>query len=263
VSPQSHSLCGIRLDTLTKRDLLRSIEAALKRKQKLLVLNHNLHSLYLYQTDPLFREAYRAADHVYVDGMPVIWLARAAGLPAKAEHRLTLLDSFHDLLAASVTNGWRVFYLGSKESTLQAALTLLRERHPRLVIAGRNGYLGPSLESAEQAVSEINRFQPDLLFVGMGMPLQEAFLRRYLAELQVRVALTSGATLDYVAGTAYKPPAWAGPLGLYGVFRLCSDPKRLWRRYLWEPLVLLGRLGPQVVAQRTRTLRRRAAAPNM
>ena len=263
MSPQSHSLCGIRLDTLTKGDLLRTIEVARERRQKLLVLNHNLHSLYLYQTDPLFRDAYRAADYVYIDGMPVVWLAQGAGLPATAEHRLTFLDSFHDLLAAAAAQGWRVFYLGSKESTLQAGLTLLREKHPKLILAGRNGYLGASFEDAEQAVAEINAFQPDLLFVGMGMPLQESFLRQYFQQLQVGVALTSGATLDYVAGTAYKPPAWAGPLGLYGVFRLCSDPKRLWRRYLWEPLVLLGRLGPQILLQRTRTWSRRTPAPNM
>ncbi len=244
------SFCGMRLDALKGEDLIEQIECARSEKKKLLILNHNLHSLFLYQTDSEFRDAYKNASCVYIDGIPVIWLARAAGLPVNKEHRITFLDSFESILRISSERKWRVFYLGSTEDTLQDGLRQLRQAHPDLILAGRNGYLGPSFEEASAAVAEINAFRPDLLFVGMGMPNQERFLSQYFADLTVTAALTSGATLDYVTGRAYKPPAWAGPLGLYGLLRLASDPKRLWRRYLWEPIVLFRYIGFKVIEQR-------------
>jgi len=247
---QQLSLCGIRLDALRGSDLIELIGSARSTHRKLLILNHNLHSLYLYQTNRTFREAYEQASCVYIDGMPVIWLARAAGFDVGPEHRITFLDSFETILTAAAEKGWRVFYLGSTEATLQEGLAKLRSSHPRLIIDGRNGYLGADLQDAPAAIAQVNAFAPDLLFVGMGMPTQELFLARHFADLKTCAALTSGATLDYVTGAAYKPPAWAGPLGLYGVLRLLSSPRRLWRRYLLEPIVLLASLGPAILQQR-------------
>jgi len=99
-------------------------------------------------------------------------------------------------------------------------------------------------------ITEINDFKADILFVGMGMPTQERWVAEHLEKMNVSAVLTSGATLDYITGHAYRPPAWAGPLGLYGVFRLFSDPGRLWRRYLLEPVVLIKLLSLRLVRQR-------------
>jgi N-acetylglucosaminyldiphosphoundecaprenol N-acetyl-beta-D-mannosaminyltransferase len=243
------SLCGVRVDALERGDLIQILDQA-RPDSGVLILNHNLHSLYLYQTDPAFRASYRDATWVYVDGMPVVWLGQAAGLPISAAHRITFLDCFEDILKESAERGWRVFYLGSTEATLTKGLAMLRERHPQLVIGGRNGFFAKSGPESEEVIAEINRFGAHVLFVGMGMPTQEAWIVEHRSKLRVSAILTSGATLDYITGEAYRPPAWAGPLGLYGVFRLFSDPKRLWRRYLVEPLYLAGFLSFPLIRQR-------------
>jgi N-acetylglucosaminyldiphosphoundecaprenol N-acetyl-beta-D-mannosaminyltransferase len=242
-------LCGIRVDPLREPDLLQLIDKALINEQKLLILNHNLHSLYCYETNLEFREAYEKASCVYIDGIPVVWLARAVGLAVGNEHRITFLDSFEKILREASSRGWRVFYLGSTEEVVEKGLAELRTRIPGLTISGRHGYMGDRAAEAS-AVAEVNAFGPDLLFVGMGMPLQEIFLAQYFADLKVTAALSCGGTLDYITGKGYRPPAWAGPLGLYGVCRLCSDPTRLWKRYLAEPLVLLWLIGNRLLQQR-------------
>lgn len=232
------SLCGIRIDALEQSDLIQLLKEAEPADGKLLIANHNLHSLYLYETKEAFREFYKRASWVYIDGLPVVWIGQAIGLPLKAAHRITFLESFDAILDHASQCGWRVFYLGSSQKVLEAALPLLRSTHPELAISGHHGFLATSAES-EAVIAQINAFKTDILFVGMGMPVQEMWLAEYQTKINVRAILTSGGTLDYVTGDSYRPPKWAGRLGLYGVFRLLSDPRRHWHRYLVEPLFLI------------------------
>jgi N-acetylglucosaminyldiphosphoundecaprenol N-acetyl-beta-D-mannosaminyltransferase len=237
------------VDALRRDQLLDLIDHATQTRNRLLILHHNLHSLYLYQQDPEFAAAYGLASWVYIDGLPVVWLGNALGLQFNSEHRITFLDCFENLIERASQRGWRVFYLGSAEDVLNRALHKLRLKYPAVCLDGHHGFFAKGKEGSEQVIARINEFGADILFVGMGMPIQEKWLAEHYSELNAAAVLTSGATLDYVNGDAYRPPAWAGPLGLYGVFRLFSDPRRLWRRYLVEPVILACYLGPKFVRQ--------------
>jgi N-acetylglucosaminyldiphosphoundecaprenol N-acetyl-beta-D-mannosaminyltransferase len=192
---------------------------------------------------------------VYIDGLPVIWIGRAAGLPLKGEHRITLLDCFDVFLSEAEERNWRVFYLGSAAEVADRGVAMLQTRYPQLAMSGHHGFFVKNGPDSEKVIAQINEFRPDVLFVGMGMPIQERWLAEYLPKINASAILTCGATLDYVAGHAYRPPKWVGPLGFYGIFRLFSDPKRLWRRYLIEPIVLLRRLLLPLIRQRLRNSR--------
>jgi len=248
----SYSLAGIRIDALKRADLLQIVNRARIAHDKVLILNHNLHSLYLYCRLPDFRSIYAKASWVYVDGMPVVWLARLARLPFSAEHRTTLLDSFDAVLEEAAKLGWRIFYLGSTQDVFAKGLPMLRSKHKHLIIEGHNGYFANQGEENERVLDQINTFRPDLLFVGMGMPTQERWLLDNYPRVNACSVITCGATLDYVTGDAYRPPAWVGPLGLYGVFRFFSDPFRLWTRYFLEPIFLFWRLLIPILLQRLR-----------
>jgi N-acetylglucosaminyldiphosphoundecaprenol N-acetyl-beta-D-mannosaminyltransferase len=244
------SLGGIRIDALEQRDLIQLVERAKQTKDKLLILNHNLHSLYLHEANAAFRALYKQASYIYIDGLPVVWLGQMAGLPLTTSHRMTFIDCFDNILEDAAERDWRIFYLGSTDAVLAKALKILRERHKKLIISGRNGFLPNCPAEVDAVIAEINRFGADILFVGMGMPTQEMWLIEHRAKLCASAILTSGGTLDYVAGCAYRPPAWAGKLGLYGLFLLFFDPKRLWRRYLIEPIIVAKLLSPRLLRQR-------------
>ena len=246
-------LAGIRIDAITRQDLLDTLDEAREQRQKRLILNHNLHSIYLYLTSPEFRAVYALAADVYIDGMWVLWMARLAGLPLEPEQRITFLDCFEDMLSHAEAKSWRIYYLGSSAEVLSEGVDLLRSRYPQLHVAGHHGYVSMGGEDTAEVIREINAFRPDILFVGMGMPLQEFWIARNLPFLEVTGVLTCGATLEYMTGHTYRPPAWAGPLGLYGIMRMLHDPKRLWRRYLYEPMVLSRKLFLPILKQRHRT----------
>jgi N-acetylglucosaminyldiphosphoundecaprenol N-acetyl-beta-D-mannosaminyltransferase len=242
------SLGGVRVDAIRQCDLLQLLKESVAQRNKCLILSHNLHSLYLYEKLQDFRTFYQTADCVYIDGMPVIWLSKLAGHPVAEDHRITLLDSMEVVVREAANLGSRVFYLGGTEQTLQAGMQELVRQFPHLKIAGRNGYFNMESESVA-VVEQINEARPDFLFVGLGMPLQERWLASYYSQLDVPVVFTCGATLSYITGDSYRPPRWASNLGLYGLMRLLHEPKRLWRRYLIEPIYLAWKLGPRILKQ--------------
>lgn len=245
-----HRIADIRLDAVSLKDLLRIYAAAIESRSKTLILHQNLHGIYMERQSPRSRAIYARADWVYVDGMAAIWIAKAAGLPLEGKHRLTLLDCFDEMLDRAAEKQWRIFYLGGKQEVLDTGLARIRARRPSIQIVGRSGYFSPEQQAG--ILEQIGEFQPDVLFVGLGMPIQEHWIANHFDSLQVPVITTSGATMEYISGHSERPPAWAGKFGLYGVLRLLSQPRRLWKRYLLEPFVLLPYLAKAIFQERRR-----------
>ncbi len=90
-----------------------------------------------------------------------------------------------------------------------------------------------------RVLERINRDKPQLLFLGMGMPLQEEWILNNRHAVECNVIFQAGACFDYLAGAVYAPPRWTGRIGLEWLFRLCTSPRRVYKRYLWEPWFIL------------------------
>lgn len=236
-----HELCDIWLNALSVDDIRNILRAKLSEDRKFILANQNLHSLFLCTQDEKSRQFFDLAEYTHIDGTSLIALAKLGGLPFELKHRSGYMDLFPELLPTIVENGWRVFYVGSSAATLQAGLERLRQDYPGLVIEGYHGYFNKQRGSSESAevVSKINAFRPDLLFIGMGMPIQEHWILDNFAEFDTKAIFHCGGLLEYIAGTMSTPPRWLGPIGLEWFYRLCTEPRRLWRRYLVEPVVLL------------------------
>jgi N-acetylglucosaminyldiphosphoundecaprenol N-acetyl-beta-D-mannosaminyltransferase len=244
VSRRYHFL-DINVDALTRLDLDAILANAIDREQRLLIGNHNLHSLYLFHQSEAMRAFYALADCIHVDGISIVQLAKLFGVPLSARHRTGYMDWLPSMMSAAQRRGWRVFYLGSRPGVLEEGLTRLRRQWPGLQIEGRHGYFDKAVRSLDNldALAEIAQYQPDLLMVGMGMPVQEEWIVENLDHLPVSAVVACGALMDYVAGVVPTPPRWLGPAGLEWAFRLAAEPRRLWRRYLVEPWTVLQLVG--------------------
>lgn len=253
------TLLGVDVDPVTIEYLIERSRAAILSGEKIVIANHNLHSVYLYHHVPRLREFYRSADVVHVDGMPLIFWARILGHRVSRSQRVTYVDLIRPLIAEAWREGWRVFYLGGKEGVAERAALLLRQDYPGLVIRTHHGYFDEEDQAANRAILDaIADFSPQLLFVGMGMPRQELWILHNLQDIQANVIFTAGACFDYIAGELSTPPRWMGRVGLEWLYRLGTEPRRLWRRYLVEPWSLL----PLVVEDIARTLRLRRRSVN-
>lgn len=199
----------------------------------------NLHSIYCRYTDARFRALEPKARWI-VDGISIVWLFKLFGHPVSPRHRLAWIDFFWPLLERAERNGWRVFYLGAEKPVVEAGIAKVRERLPDLSIAYQDGFFDadPESEGSREVACRINAAKPDILIVGMGMGRQEAWILDNLDRLDAKVIMTAGACIEYFADAAALPPRWLGRLGFEWLYRLLSDPRRFWKRYLVEPWIV-------------------------
>lgn len=241
--PQRYRLLGVHVDAMTIDDMHALIGHAIDARERLTIVSQNLHSVYTIHRDATLRALQQRPDaYVRIDGIPLVWFGRWLGYPLDRRHRTGWMDWMDPFMETAAQRGWRVFYLGSKPGVADAGADRLRNRHPGLHLDVHHGHfpLETGASELDAVLESIRHAQPDVLIVGMGMPRQETFVLHHGDRIGVPVTLTSGAAMDYVAGTIPTPPRWLGPIGLEWLYRLIAEPRRLWRRYLVEPWFAIG-----------------------
>lgn len=245
VDVASASVLGADLHLLTTEELTEVVGDLAGAGRRAVIANHNLHSLYLLRSGvPGLAELYAAADVVHVDGMLLCLLGRLAGHPVRREHRTTYLDWVGPLGRMCAERGLRVALVGGRPGVADQAARRLSDSSPGLRIVGTShGYFDVTSEEACEAVeADLASWRPDVVLVGMGMPRQELWFSSRREQLPPATYLMAGGCFDYLAGVTATPPRWMGQVGLEWLYRLVGDPRRLWRRYLVEPVLLLGLL---------------------
>lgn len=237
----SYRLLGVKVHALTIPVLHNIIGNAISNGQRYIIISQNLNGVYHYHHDPKM-QALHSQAHIRIDGMFFVILGRLLGLPLRRENRVAWLDWIYPFMEEAAKNSWRVFYLSSKPGVAERGAEVLRNRFTGLQIVTSHGYFDVSPNSLEnnEVLKQINDYRPDILIVGMGMPRQEHWILDNMDRVHVNVILSSGACIDYVAGIIPTPPRWTGQLGLEWLYRLLSEPRRLWRRYLWESRFIVG-----------------------
>jgi N-acetylglucosaminyldiphosphoundecaprenol N-acetyl-beta-D-mannosaminyltransferase len=240
---------GVGVDPLTVEGLNAELVRLVRGGRGGLVLNANAHYLNLCYEDPALRRFVNGADVVFCDGAGVMLAASVLG--GRIPERITYADWAWSLAALAAKEGFSLYFLGARPGVAETAARRLKERHPGLKVSGvSHGYFDHSAGSPENeaVLGEINAAAPDILLVGLGMPLQEYWLMQNRERLDVGVALTCGAVFDYVSGRLVRGPRLLTDNGFEWLARLFIEPRRLWRRYLiGNPLfvwrVLRERLG--------------------
>ncbi len=183
------------------------------------------------QDDDAILQALRHADMVAADGMPLVWLERAAGY--RQAERVYGPDLFL-ALCAQTEGAVRHYLLGGTPGVAEQLAVKLRARFPNLTIVGHSA---PSISqnhpSLDASIAEaINATQPDVIWVGLGSPKQDLWMDTYRPHLNAALLIGVGAAFDFISGAKRQAPRWIQRSGLEWLFRLLSEPNRLWRRYL-------------------------------
>ncbi len=261
LAPDRVSLFGIEIDPLAKLDAAQRLLAwstATDSRCRVVVTPNTDHVVQLRAGGPL-RLAYAGADLIVADGMPVILASRLLGRPLP--ERVTgadLVPALFDL--ATPESPLRAFLFGAGPGVAERAAANVERRWPNVKVVGTAcppvGFEKNLVEDARQ-VAAINAARPDVLVIGLGAPKQELWAHSHRHDLDVRVALCVGATIDFLAGEKPRAPVWMQRSGLEWLHRLASEPKRLFRRYATDAVVF-----PRMVWSEWRRLRSvRRSAP--
>jgi N-acetylglucosaminyldiphosphoundecaprenol N-acetyl-beta-D-mannosaminyltransferase len=181
--------------------------------------------------DPGLRRAVNSADRVTPDGMPLVWALRRMGVGAATRvYGPSLLPI---LCARAEARGIAVGFYGGTPEVQGALRAELRRRFPRLEIPFAWSPPFRELDAAEDAAAcdAITAAGVGILFVGLGCPKQERWMAAHRDALPC-VLVGVGAAFDFLSGAKPQAPAWMQGAGLEWLFRLGSEPRRLWRRYL-------------------------------
>jgi len=229
------------MDLVRPEEVMHHVAEAVAAGDRYCVANYNAHGVYLAHRHEDFSRFCQFADLIEVDSTPIILFTRMLGLHARPFHRCTYLDWREHFWSLANRDGWRIYYLGGAPGVVEEASRRLGETYPGAVIGGRHGFFDATPGSAdnEAVLADIAEFKPNILFVGMGMPRQEAWLLHNARVLPPCVTFSVGAAFDYEAGVQKAAPRWAGRMGVEWLYRLLHDPRRLFGRYCVEPWSLL------------------------
>jgi N-acetylglucosaminyldiphosphoundecaprenol N-acetyl-beta-D-mannosaminyltransferase len=180
--------------------------------------------------DQRFQQVVNGADIVAPDGRPVVWYLRHHGFPNQEQVRGPDLTS--KLLQEANEAGWRIGLLGGEQETLDLLCEKTEAKYPELKIVYAHSPAFRELTDIEDAqiCRDIRNANVQVLLIGLGCPKQERWMSDHAGRLPC-VMLGVGAAFQFTAGKVRKPPTWIQQCGMEWFFRLCMEPRRLWKRY--------------------------------
>lgn len=228
------------VDNVTLEEALHEIEALVEKRTPSYVVTPNINHIVILDADEEFKEVYQNADLILTDGLPLIWLSKLKRNPIK--EKVSGSDLFPKVCKLAAHKNFTMFFLGGLEGVAKMAAEKLKEKYPGLKVVGTcSPSFGFEKDSAEinRIIDMVQSASPDILAVGLGCPKQEKFIYRYKKELNVPVSLAIGASLDFEAGSVRRAPRWMQKAGLEWLCRICTEPKRLFKRYLTDGIKII------------------------
>lgn len=230
-SLQYCNILGTNINVTTMEKTVSYLDQYLEQLRGDYICVSNVHTTIMAYRDRDYRAVQNGGAMALPDGKPLSIVCRRRGY--KDAGRVPGPDLMPEIFALSQKRGYRHFFYGSTQATLDALRERLLKAYPELNIVGM--YSPPfrvlTPEEDEEQVQMINRTKPDFIWVGLGAPKQENWMAAHKGRV-TGVMLGVGAGFDFHAGTIKRAPKWMQEVCLEWLFRLMQDPKRLFPRYL-------------------------------
>jgi N-acetylglucosaminyldiphosphoundecaprenol N-acetyl-beta-D-mannosaminyltransferase len=226
------NVLGVGVSAVNMTTALQAIEGWIARREPHYVCVTGVHGVMESQRDEELQKIHNSAGLVTPDGMPLVWLSKVRGL--RSVGRVYGPDLMLRLCDRSASHAYRHYFYGGPEGVAQRLADRLRSRFTGLQVAGV--YAPPfrplTPDEDRDIVDRINSTNPDIVWVGLSTPKQEYWMAAHVGRLRAPVLIGVGAAFDFHAGLKRQAPAWMRRSGLEWLFRLMTEPRRLWRRYL-------------------------------
>ncbi len=239
-------LSGVPVDDVLMQEALQRIEKMIEDGGTHQVATANVDYLVHATKDIEYRRILCMCDMVLADGMPIVWVSRLFGIPLR--ERVAGADLVPHLARLSALRGYKIFLLGATPEVAEAAQRRMKALNPNVRVVG---HFSPPIRPIDEFDNEpilarIEAAQPDILLVAFGSPKQEKWIGRNRHRLKVPVCIGIGGSLDFLAQSVRRAPAWMQKSGMEWLFRMCVDPVRLGPRYFHDAVWLTKYLSAQL-----------------
>ncbi len=210
----------------------------------------NVHSVMSARSDPALAAAINGSDIATPDGVPLVWALRWTANPR--QERVYGPDLMRLALVDEDARQWKHYLYGSTDETLSQLVDAITDMAPDAQIVGRTAPPFRTLthDEREQDLDAIRSSGADVVWVGLGMPKQELWMNKVQDQLPGVALIGVGAAFDFLAGNVKEAPQWMQRVGLEWLYRLLKEPRRLWRRYIWNNPAFVILLARQILTSR-------------
>ena len=251
---QRFNVLGVALSAMDLRIATEAVLEALRARRKGYVCVTGVHGVIEAQHDAGFRGILNGAFLNTTDGMPLVWLGKRA--IGRFVDRVYGPDLMLEIFRATQNTPFRHFFYGGAPGVAEELQAKLEARFPGVTVCGT--YCPPfrPLTAEEQAAlaALVREKKPDILWIGLSTPKQERFMAEYLPQLDTTLMFGVGAAFDFHSGRVRQAPRWIQRSGLEWFYRLCSEPRRLARRYLVNNPLFVLRIAGQLLGLRKYSL---------
>jgi N-acetylglucosaminyldiphosphoundecaprenol N-acetyl-beta-D-mannosaminyltransferase len=223
-------LISIDITTGSYPSFVERIIELTQRKTSSYVCVANVHMLVEAHNEAEFRKVVNNATICTPDGMPLVWgLGLIHGI---SQDRVAGMDLLPDLLKEAEKKSIPVYFYGGTQQMLDTTLQYIQNNFPQTIIAGMHSppFRPLSVDEEEEIAEKINNSKSELLFVALGCPKQEKWMSRMHGKINMPMIGIGGA-LPVMVGLQNRAPLWAQKAGMEWFYRLCQEPKRLFKRY--------------------------------
>lgn len=243
--PNKSSVVGVPI-SLTSYDGVFAAIAQRPAESATVIAVCNVHSVMSARRNPQLLEAIAGAEIATPDGVPIVWGLRATA--DKDQQRVYGPELMRLAMVQSAELDFKHYIYGSTPETLAQLEEAIGTMAPDASIVGSESppFRDMTQDETAAAMGRIRSSGADVVWVGLGMPKQERWMHEMRAALPGVALIGVGAAFDFIAGTKKQAPEWMQKAGLEWLFRLVQEPRRLWRRYLWNNPAYLVLLGLQV-----------------
>ena len=226
------NVLGVGVSPVSRAQALDVIEDWIAAGARQYVCVSGVHGVMESQQDPTLRTIHNDAGMVVPDGMPLVWLSWLRGF--RHVERVYGPDLLLSCCRRSLETKNRHFFYGGADGVPERLVERLQARFPGLLVVGAWSppFRPLTPEEDVEAVRRINEARPDIVWVGLSTPKQERWMAEHLGRITAPVMIGVGAAFDFHAGLKRQAPRWMQRSGLEWLFRLATEPRRLWRRYL-------------------------------
>lgn len=230
---QRADILGVGVSAITLEDAVGTIEGWIEGRRHNYVCVTGAHGIMECQHNERLRQIHNGAGLVTPDGMPLVWVSHMLG--RKSTRQVYGPDLMRRMTSVSARRGYRQFYFGGAPGVAEKLRRALIAAHPALEVAGSicPPFRDATAEEDRDTVAAINAARPDIVWVGLSTPKQEFWMADHLGRIEAPVMIGVGAAFDFLAGTKRQAPIWMQRSGLEWLFRLSTEPRRLWRRYAY------------------------------
>ena len=223
-------ILGVRVRPLTLAQTVDAVEEAIRRKERRYGVFINVYNVIEARRSSAYRQALNDADFPMPDGVPLVWASRILGNPVPS--RVCGPDFLVAMNARAAEKGYSVYIVCGGDRKAERTAAAFQAMHPKIRIVGAwTPPWGPIEDkNNEYILGEISRTQPDILWVGLGAPLQERWVWTNRKRIEARFTGAVGGAFDYHIGMRKRAPEWMQHRGLEFWYRVSQDPSLFWKK---------------------------------